>query len=57
MTKDDLVYIKHIRDAIATIQDYTNSMSYDEFTADQKTRDAVIRQLEIIGEAVSSISD
>jgi uncharacterized protein with HEPN domain len=32
-------------------------MSYDEFTADQKTRDAVIRQLEIIGEAVSSISD
>ena len=56
MTKDNLVYIKHVRDAIATIQDYTNGMSYDEFIADQKTRDAVVRQLEIIGEAVSNTS-
>jgi len=32
-------------------------MSYDQFMADEKTRDAVVRNLEIIGEAAKNIPD
>lgn len=33
------------------------SMEYEQFLADEKTVDAVLRNLEIIGEAANSISD
>ena len=35
---------------------YTDAMTYDRFLADTKTQDAVIRNLEIIGEATKSLS-
>ncbi len=37
------------------IESYVANMSYDEFLADTRTQDAVIRCLEIIGEAASQI--
>jgi len=39
------------------IQDYIKSMTYEEFASDQKTVDAVIRNLEIIGEASKFIPE
>jgi uncharacterized protein with HEPN domain len=39
------------------IQDYLNGMNYEQFAIDQKTIDAVIRNLEIIGEASKSIPE
>lgn len=36
---------------------YTNGLSYDEFLADSKTADAVIRNFEIIGEAANRLSE
>ncbi len=48
--KDDRVYLLHIRDAIRNIIEYTTTGQVD-FVADRKTQDAVIRNLEIIGEA------
>lgn len=53
--KDDRVYLWHIRDSIDRILDYTRD-GRDAFLADTKTQDAVIRNLEIIGEAVKNIS-
>jgi len=47
----------NILEAIAKIESYTGEMSYDEFIKDGKTRDAVIRNLEIVGEAVKNIPD
>lgn len=41
-------YLQHILEAIDNIQDYTTGMNLDAFMADRKTRDAVIRNLEII---------
>ncbi len=38
-------------EAIAAIESYITGMSFQEFTADRKTVDAVIRNLTIIGEA------
>lgn len=48
-------YLQHLLDALARIASYTNNMSEAEFLSDQKTQDAVIRNLEIIGEACSNI--
>ncbi len=49
-------YLQHILDAIAHIQDYTADMDLDVFMADRKTQDAVIRNLEVIGEACNNIT-
>ena len=53
--KDDRVYLLHVRDAIDAIVAYT-AAGRDAFMADRKTQDAVIRNLEIIGEAVKRLS-
>lgn len=49
-------YLSHIKAAIKTIEDYAQRMDFDQFAKDQKTQDAIIRQLEIIGEASSKIT-
>jgi uncharacterized protein with HEPN domain len=54
--KDDRVYLLHIRDAVQRILDYTRD-GQDFFLADTKTQDAVIRNIEIIGEAAKNLSD
>jgi uncharacterized protein with HEPN domain len=54
--KDERVYLGHIRDAINDIEEYT-SAGRDAFMAERMRHDAVIRKLEIIGEAVKQLSD
>jgi uncharacterized protein with HEPN domain len=53
--KDDRIYLLHVRDAIQQIQEYTVS-GKGSFFADRKTQDAVVRNLETIGEAVKQVS-
>ena len=53
--KEDRVYLQHIRDAIQKIMDYTQE-GKEIFLEDNKGQDAVIRNLEIIGEAVKNLS-
>ncbi len=53
--KDDCVRLLHIRDSIDRILDYTES-GREAFLAGPKTQDAVLRNLEIIGEAVKSLT-
>jgi len=55
--RDPLLYVEDIVEAIERIQGYTEGMSFEDFIADQKTVDAVIRNLEIIGEAAKHIPD
>ena len=50
-------YLSHIIQAIDTIQQHIGKMPYSSFKKDQKTQDAVIRQLEIIGEASSKLEE
>jgi hypothetical protein len=54
--KDERVYLGHIRDAINDIEQYT-SVGRDAFVAERMRQDAVIRKLEIMGEAVKQLSD
>ena len=48
-------YLAHIVEAIDNINEYTAGMDGAAYLSDKKTRDAVIRNLEVIGEACNSI--
>lgn len=56
MKRDESVYLRHILDAIAKIDLYLHGVSEESFTQQSLIQDGVIRQLEIIGEAVKRIS-
>ena len=55
-TPDDKVYLSHIRDAIETINGYLRGATYEAFTQNKMMIDAVVRELEIIGEAAGNLS-
>ena len=55
MSRDFRLYLDDILDSCDRVQEYTTGYSYDQFTSDPKTVDAVVRNLEIIGEAVKCI--
>ena len=50
-------FIQDILDAIEKIESFLGDMSFQEFESDDKTFSAVIRKLEIIGEAVKNLPD
>ncbi|MEN6424321.1 MAG: DUF86 domain-containing protein [Phycisphaerales bacterium] len=52
----DHVYLSHMRDAIAKIERFLAGTDYETFTGDDMMIDAVIRELEIIGEAAKNLS-
>ena len=54
--KDDSIYIDHILNSINRILDYISGKDREAFEADQLTQDAVVRQLEVIGEATKRVS-
>ncbi|MFH1826300.1 MAG: DUF86 domain-containing protein [bacterium] len=54
--KDDTVYLKHILDAIAKIEEYAAKTDPSKFLKDSLIQDGIIRQIEIIGEATKNIS-
>lgn len=54
--KDDRVYLEHVRDALEDIRAYA-SPGREVFFADRMRQDAIIRKLEVIGQAVKNLSD
>lgn len=54
--REDSVYLKHIRDAIGRIESYLDGVSEPSFLETPIIQDAVIRQIQIIGEAAKRIS-
>jgi len=53
--REILDYIEDIISAMDKAMDFVKNMSYEEFTRDDKTVYAVVRAIEIIGEAVKNI--
>ena len=53
---DDLHYLQHIMKASMRINTYIKYLTKTNFEIDFKTQDAVMRQLEIIGEVTKRIS-
>lgn len=56
MTRDETIYLKHILDAIEKIETYVSGFDESEFMETSLVQDAVIRQLEIVGEATKRLS-
>ena len=55
MNERDALFLRHVPDAVADIEAFTGD-GRQAFIGDRKTQSAVIRQLEIIGEAVKNLS-
>lgn len=54
--RDNELYLQDIYDSIRKIDKYVNGLELAEFKKDQKTIDAVVRNLEVLGEAAKYIS-
>jgi uncharacterized protein with HEPN domain len=50
-------YLADMREAIVRVRSYTSGIDYGQFLTDPKTQDAVIRNIEIIGEAAKHMPD
>lgn len=57
MRKGDQVYLRHILDSIEKIQRYLQGVLKEDFDQNSMLQDAVIRQIEIIGEAARNVSE
>ena len=54
--RDEIVYLRHVNDAIGRIEEYVEGVDEEAFRNRTLIQDGVIRQLEIIGEAVKQLS-
>jgi uncharacterized protein with HEPN domain len=54
--REDKLYLRDILDSIEKIEKYINNLSYKEFSKNLMVIDAVVRNLEIIGEATKNLS-
>jgi len=56
MKRDDTLYLDHILDSIAEIENFVDSITKKDFLKNSEKQAATIRMLEVIGEAVKNIS-
>ena len=50
-SRDTRDYLQDILDAINDVENFTHNLTYDQFIKDRKTLNAVVRSIEVIGEA------
>ncbi len=56
-SRDHRDFLHDILEAINDIESFIGDLSYDEFIKDRKTLNAVIRSVEVIGEASKNLPD
>ena len=54
--KDPLVFIGHIAESIKKIENFSKGLSKESFFKDDLRQSAIVRQIEIIGEASKNIT-
>lgn len=57
MKKEDFIFMEHILESIKDIELFTKEISKDSFFNNKEKQNAVVRSLEIMGEAVKNTSD
>jgi len=57
MKRNIRIYLQDMHDNMLKAQEYTEGLDYESFAADSKTNEAVVRCLEIIGEAAKNVPD
>jgi uncharacterized protein with HEPN domain len=55
--RDWRLYAEDIIEACGKVRRFIDGMTYEAFAADERTQDAVMRNLEIVGEAAKNIPD
>ena len=55
--KNDWVFLKHILESINAIEDFSKGMNKPELISNRFKQSAIVREIEIIGEAVKNISE
>ncbi len=55
--KDPSIFLKHILESVSDIESYSEGISKNIFFEDKQLQDAIVRRVEIIGEAVKNIPD
>ncbi len=55
--RDARLYFDDVLESLERIKNYIDGMSLEQFRKDQKTQDAVIKNFEVIGEAVKRIAE
>jgi len=55
MSRDVRLYLEDMLEACRRVLEYTTGMDFPTYTADRRTRDAVVRNLEILGEAAKKV--
>lgn len=53
--RDWKLFLMDMLESIKKIESYISGISYEKFLQDEKTKDAIVRNLEIIGEAANQI--
>jgi uncharacterized protein with HEPN domain len=54
--RNEATYLQDMLDAISQIQEYLSDLTYDRFVGESLYRDAIIRQMEIVGEAARCLT-
>ncbi|MEW6686008.1 MAG: DUF86 domain-containing protein [Candidatus Edwardsbacteria bacterium] len=54
--RGDEEFLRDIIESINRINNYIREMRYEEFLQDIKTQDAIVRNIQIIGEAIKNLS-
>ncbi len=57
MRREYQAYLNDILESLKRIQRYTGNMTYNDFIKDELVQDGVVRNLEIVGEAIKKIPD
>lgn len=57
MTRNMTLYVKDIVQNMEDAEEFIQGFSYEAFVSDKKTLNAVVRAIEVIGEAVKNIPD
>lgn len=55
--RDNHAYLRHMLDSIQKMEEYTKTHSQEDFIENDWDQDAVVRNLEIIGEAANNLSE
>ena len=57
MTRNVDLYLKDILQGMHDAEEFVEGFTYEEFTTDKKTFHAVVRAIEVIGEAAKNVPD
>jgi uncharacterized protein with HEPN domain len=57
MSRDEIMYLQDIAESCEKILRFTAGLSQSDLIGDERTYDAVVRNLEIIGEAAKHVSE